>query len=83
MNGGDIGLPLWVTNPQIIINWVIAHQFELMLFGGLGIVVFLTACIIIGRLLHRDPHKKRNSFGKDVWADEKALRNKGHISKEL
>lgn len=83
MNGGDIGLPLWVTNPQIVINLVLEHQFELMLFGGLGIVVFLTACLVIGRMLNRDPKKKRNEFGKDVWADEKVLRNKGFISKDL
>ena len=83
MGNETLGLPVWVTNPEVVSNWVLAHQFEIALFGGIGILFFLIVCIAIGRLVNVDPNKKKKEFGKSVWADENALRKKGFLSKDL
>lgn len=82
MNDMQVDLPVWVTNPESVMKWIEANQVSIMIWSGVAVLVFFIACFVAGRLIS-DKTDKKKEFGKSVWADEKALRKKGHLSTDL
>jgi hypothetical protein len=74
-------LPAWLSNPDLMLAWVMANQVMLGLLGGLFLFVYIGACLFLRRMYLR--MKKPKEFGKAIWADQGKLREQGLIRKDL
>ena len=74
-------LPTWLSNPDLILNWLMANQVMVSLAGGIFLFVYIGLCLLLRRMFLG--MKKKVEFGAGVWADQKSLRDQGLIRKDL
>jgi hypothetical protein len=74
-------LPAWLSNPDLILNWLLANQVMVGLAGGLFLFVYIGLCLLLRRMFLR--MKRKTEFGAGIWADQSKLRDQGLIRKDL